>query len=1059
MAKRLYGDVYGINDTKYTIEIYDRQVSATAHECSFFGGGITYKGQGNKIYENILMSSSLSINIKVDSQAKLDIMWDIVEKGENYYYAVIKKSDNLKWIGTVVSDQMTLPRGDYQGVIETQVMANDRLTILNSLPFDFGTYSLSESRERGLELIKQILQYDCSHFLDHWGASDNYILESIESTEASQADGALYNTSYKKESFIKNYDPEVYVSGEEDYISCADAIKQILSSYKAQILMDDGAYVIRQAENNFTSSTEFFKYSKTLTKLTGLKTISNGLNADNSPDRSCFQTFPDYTFQAPIREISADITKLNAVSSVKTVFDDTNMTVVRNTNVPTNKTFKLAFKTGDLTSAYSVGGVTHVAFETHFAALIYGYDGTDYWYYQNDQWNNNGTTVPDSTKSFIFLTVSRYNNTPEEYSGTFEFPSHSLNNMTINVWGRDHLYAPLVSRPSYDPKLRQFYWKFSQIGFADFTGVLSVTESYNDADDDESPLFEDSQRYTNDILAANDKFTNNPEYDGYYHSGEIYDIFGLLTYDGSAWTANPSIKQVGFTDTHKFEVLPLVMAANIYEKTVYVINGDLHTNGAIHPINSIGLDNDTWVFNGGTLNFKNETISGEWIRVAKNTVKSGGGGGVKYGTGTGLGDQYKEKIRHLGRGLSNVRSQFGDLLGFFIAKVYEENGDTANPGEDTTKSLKLVYDHSTQSHNLKFGTEGPEPFNVTSDVSLVSFGATGVVITLTGSYFKDNSVVKISKGTLNSVTISNQGQMVLNIDAIASSDPTGNTCDVTIDGVVFTALWTYAVNYTGTLADDYITARGITDEDHESYLQTLETALFTAGLINDDGTSNGKLDALWLFGGTQATATGHKWNFIDAQNTDEAFRLTMYGGLTHNSNGITGNGTDGYIDTHFAASDFGGQDDAHVGIYIRNDLNPGAALKGAYGARHSSFNGTVFFPRYNSTLYSALNSATGSGTANTNTTGHWVTSRTSSTVSKLYRNGSEFWDSGLTSSASQPAASIKLLAVDFNEGQFIYQHSAYNIAGAHMGGKLTATEISDLYDALDAYYTSLGINV
>lgn len=354
----------------------------------------------------------------------------------------------------------------------------------------------------------------------------------------------------------------------------------------------------------------------------------------------------------------------------------------------------------------------------------------------------------------------------------------------------------------------------------------------------------------------------------------------------------------------------------------------------------------------------------------------------------------------------------------------------------------------------------PDPFGVTSDTSLVTFGAT-VNITLTGNFFHPDSVVTISKGTLNgSPTINNQGQMVLNVTAIASSDPTGNTCDVTIDGVTFSALWTYAVNYTGTLAADYVTARGITDEDHETYLETLETALFSAGLINDDGTSNGKLDALWLFGGTQATAAGHKWNFIDAQDTDAAFRLTMYGGLTHNSNGITGNGTDAYIDTHFAASDFGGQNDGHAGIYIRNDLNPGAVLKGAYGARHSSFNGTVFFPRYNSTLYSAINSSTGSGTSNTNTTGHWVTTRGSSTKADLFRNGSLFAGSiSGTSSSSQPAASIKLLAVDFNEGQFIYQHAEYNIAGAHMGGNLSSSEISDLYDALDAYYTSLGINV
>lgn len=91
MAKRLHGDVYGINGTKYTIEIHDQVQSATSLECNFSADGIDYKGNGNPLYLNTIMSSSCEVNIKIDSQGKLNIIWDIISKGENWYYIVIKK--------------------------------------------------------------------------------------------------------------------------------------------------------------------------------------------------------------------------------------------------------------------------------------------------------------------------------------------------------------------------------------------------------------------------------------------------------------------------------------------------------------------------------------------------------------------------------------------------------------------------------------------------------------------------------------------------------------------------------------------------------------------------------------------------------------------------------------------------------------------------------------------------------------------------------------------------------------------------------------------------------
>jgi hypothetical protein len=94
----------------------------------------------------------------------------------------------------------------------------------------------------------------------------------------------------------------------------------------------------------------------------------------------------------------------------------------------------------------------------------------------------------------------------------------------------------------------------------------------------------------------------------------------------------------------------------------------------------------------------------------------------------------------------------------------------------------------------------------------------------------------------------------------------------------------------------FLTATGITDATIISALNAMDTSLISAGLL-PAGTGAGKIKALYpIVGGTAAT---HKFNFVDPRDLDAAFRLVFFGGITHNANGITPNGTNGYADTFF----------------------------------------------------------------------------------------------------------------------------------------------------------------
>src|SRR5205085_1059836 len=60
-----------------------------------------------------------------------------------------------------------------------------------------------------------------------------------------------------------------------------------------------------------------------------------------------------------------------------------------------------------------------------------------------------------------------------------------------------------------------------------------------------------------------------------------------------------------------------------------------------------------------------------------------------------------------------------------------------------------------------------------------------------------------------------------------------------------------------------------------------------------------KLKAIYPYVGGSATA--HKWNLKDPRVLDAAYRITWSGGVTHNANGVTFDGSTGYGDTHLNA--------------------------------------------------------------------------------------------------------------------------------------------------------------
>ena len=118
---------------------------------------------------------------------------------------------------------------------------------------------------------------------------------------------------------------------------------------------------------------------------------------------------------------------------------------------------------------------------------------------------------------------------------------------------------------------------------------------------------------------------------------------------------------------------------------------------------------------------------------------------------------------------------------------------------------------------------------------------------------------------------------------------------------------TSVVNAVDADAQAFISAAGITDLTQAAAINTLVNDLKTYGLWT-------KMKAFYpMVGGTAAS---HKFNLKDPRDLNAAYRLTFFGGLIHDSNGVLGNGTTGYAYTNLAQNTMG-LNNMSIGWYNR----------------------------------------------------------------------------------------------------------------------------------------------
>ena len=258
-------------------------------------------------------------------------------------------------------------------------------------------------------------------------------------------------------------------------------------------------------------------------------------------------------------------------------------------------------------------------------------------------------------------------------------------------------------------------------------------------------------------------------------------------------------------------------------------------------------------------------------------------------------------------------------------------------------------------------------------------------------------------------------------------------------------------------AQAFFTATGITDATIQSAINTLVVTMKADNIWS-------KMYALYPFVG--GTASTNSYNLIDTTT----YTLSYTGTVTHNSDGITGDGSTGYADTGLnIVSDITNyKTDHHISLYSRTaarsmgsggwDMgvgtpNTGNPLYGMAIGRNAGGNNRI----YDYGNFSG-NGRLGTTATTSDNDGFFLGRTSASNEHKLFKNGSQIAASTLTTTANDANGSIWILRMN-PLGTFNTEYSTRNIALSSIGQALNDTEQSDFYDAVQAFQTTLGRQV
>ena len=256
------------------------------------------------------------------------------------------------------------------------------------------------------------------------------------------------------------------------------------------------------------------------------------------------------------------------------------------------------------------------------------------------------------------------------------------------------------------------------------------------------------------------------------------------------------------------------------------------------------------------------------------------------------------------------------------------------------------------------------------------------------------------------------------------------------------------------------------DPDAQLFFDAQTTAGVTLTTTEKDAVNEWVIDSkaagIWtkfnaIYPIVGGTATSHKFNLKNPLDTDAAFRLVFAGGVTHSSDGVLFNGTNGWANTFLNMSiEYSNAYDVHLSDNIYTDF-VGTLAQGHIGANvnGSSTNrlGATSATIENSYLGTGVSGRIQSTVTPTTHKGFWCGSRLSATNNNLIDPTGTITTNTASISSALPTISIGL---GCRRSSINDQYSGFGYSFFSAGDGLTPTEMTNFKTAVNNFQTTLG---
>jgi hypothetical protein len=293
-----------------------------------------------------------------------------------------------------------------------------------------------------------------------------------------------------------------------------------------------------------------------------------------------------------------------------------------------------------------------------------------------------------------------------------------------------------------------------------------------------------------------------------------------------------------------------------------------------------------------------------------------------------------------------------------------------------------------------------------------------------GSIFANPLITKFAASSLNANASLNASALVSKLPVSSLTGAGTLAAELTVVGFDADAQAFF---------DRVTTAGGTLSATEKTAVNTLVIAMKANGTWT-------KMKAIYPMVGASAAAC--------AQNLKSASFTGTFTGCTFASTGVTPNGTSGFMNTNFTPSVSASISSSHFSKYNRTNDLVGNKIDGAVALNADYFQ--INFSAANTIMG---NIASIISYTPTDTKGLFVSTRTTSSLIKLFRNNVSLGSSTVLNAS---IASVPIYIGARNPNQF---HNTYECAFASLGDGLTDAEASNFYTDVQAFQITLSRQV